>query len=551
MRCVYLVLALRPNNQVMKNLFILALLAVTFSCASTKSQEVLPEPTILPKPTSLEMKPGAFTLKKKISISGTDEAALEIAELLAEYLSAQGIESEIVDADGDINLNLNGNTESEAHSLDIAEDQINIQSDGAAGLFYGVQSLIQIISNNKESLPQLAIQDEPRFGYRGMHLDVGRHMFPVEFVKRYVDLMSHFKFNTFHWNLTEDQGWRIEIKKYPELQTKAAYRDGTVIGHASSHDRENEKYDGEKYGGYYTQEEVKDVVAYAAARQVTIVPEIELPGHSLAALTAYPHLGCTGGPYATSKTWGVFPDIYCAGKETTFEFLQDVFDEVLPLFPGKYVHIGGDEAPKDKWKTCPHCQKRIQDEGLADEHELQSYFVQRMENYLNEKGKSMIGWDEILEGGLAPNAVVMSWRGEAGGIEAAKQDHDVIMTPTGWCYFDYYQAGPEGEPLAFPGQMTTVEKVYSYEPIPAELSAEQAKHVLGAQCNVWTEYILDGPHAEYMVYPRAIALSEVLWSPKVENRDYQDFVQRLNNIQPYMDELNINYAKHLFENSAK
>ena len=549
-RSDYLVLVLRPKLKVMKNLSILILAVALIACTAPKNVEIQPVPAILPKPQSVEMLPGTFEFSETVTISANSSESYGIAELLSTYLTGIQISNKIVDEDGSIQLNLDSNTDSEAYKLNISDEGVSINSEGTSGLFYGIQSLIQIISNNQEALPQLSIEDAPRFQYRGMHLDVCRHLFTVEFIKKYIDLMSRFKFNTFHWHLTEDQGWRIEIKKYPELMVKGAYRDETVVGHASSHDREGEKFDGKRYGGYYKQEEVKEIVAYAAARQVTIIPEIELPGHSLAALTAYPHLGCTGGPYATATTWGVFPDIYCAGKETTFEFLQDVFDEIIPLFPGKYVHVGGDEAPKDRWKTCPHCQKRIKDENLADEHELQSYFVQRMEKYLNSKGKTIIGWDEILEGGLAQNAVVMSWRGEAGGIEAAKLDHDVIMTPTGWCYFDYYQAGPEGEPLAFPGQMTTVEKVYSYEPIPAELSEEQAKHILGAQCNVWTEYILSGDHAEYMVYPRAIALSEILWSPKVENRDYQDFVERLNDIGPYLDEVDINYAKHLFDRSA-
>ncbi len=534
----------------MKHLTFLAIALFMLACNSSKKATIQEAPTILPKPAFLEVLPGSFSLPKQVTIQVSSSAAASIAEFLSEYFRDCKILSETSTDDATIFLELSANDSSEAYELEIRDQGITIRSSGISGLFYGVQSLIQVTSNNPKTLPFLRIKDEPRFAYRGMHLDVGRHMFPVKFIKRYIDLMARFKYNTFHWHLTEDQGWRIEINQYPLLQEKAAFRDATVIGHASSRDRGNETFDGERYGGYYTQEEIKEVVAYAANRQITVVPEIELPGHSLAALTAYPHLGCSGGPYKTAQTWGVFPDIYCAGKESTFEFLENVFDEVLPLFPGKYVHIGGDEAPKDRWEKCPHCQKRIQEEGLEDEHELQSYFVQRMEKYLNTKGKTMIGWDEILEGGLAENAIVMSWRGEEGGIEAAKQNHKVIMTPVGWCYFDYYQAGPEGEPLAFPNQMTTVEKVYSYEPIPKELSKEQAKYVLGAQCNVWSEYILDGKRAEYMVYPRAIALSEVLWSPQVDHRGYPEFVKRLNNLQPYLDQLNLNYAGHLFESSA-
>ncbi|HAA15671.1 MAG TPA: beta-N-acetylglucosaminidase, partial [Cytophagales bacterium] len=294
--------------------------------------------------------------------------------------------------------------------------------------------------------------------------------------------------------------------------------------------------------------EVREVVAYATARNITVIPEIELPGHASAALAAYPHLGCTGGPYETAKTWGVFQDIYCVGRESTFEFLENVFEEILSLFPGPYVHIGGDEAPKSRWEECPHSQKRMQEEGLKDEHELQSYFVQRIEAYLNSQGKTMIGWDEILEGGLAPNAVVMSWRGEEGGIAAAQQNHPVIMTPVEWCYFDYYQADMETEPLAIK-QLTTVEKVYGYEPIPSGLTEKEASLVLGAQCNLWSEYITSGEHAEYMVYPRALAMAEVLWSP-AGKRDYDQFVERVGSLRPLLDTWDINYATHIFQSIA-
>ncbi|MEQ8471005.1 MAG: beta-N-acetylhexosaminidase [Marinoscillum sp.] len=522
------------------------LLVSLIACTIPTKEVTLPEPSILPKPVSVEMNPGTFELNQSVSISTTDSATQSVAEFLSTYLERIGKEVSFTEGKADITLTLTGNTQKEAYTLEIGDEGTTISAEGTPGLFYGIQSLIQVLSNNPSVLPQMVINDEPRFGYRGMHLDVARHMFPVEFVKRYIDLMAHFKYNTFHWHLTEDQGWRIEIKQYPLLQEKAAYRNETVVGHAATGTRDEATYDGQRYGGYYTQEEVKEVVAYAAARQITVVPEIELPGHSQAALTAYPHLGCTGGPYETATTWGVFPDIYCAGKESTFEFLENVFNEVIPLFPGKYVHIGGDEAPKDRWKECPHCQKRIKEEGLNDEHELQSYFVQRIEKYLNAKGKTIIGWDEILEGGLAENAVVMSWRGEEGGIEAVQQNHEVIMTPVGWCYFDYYQADPENEPLAFPNQIT-VEKVYGYEPIPEELTKEQEKLVLGAQCNLWSEYIPNGKQAEYQIYPRAIAMSEVLWSEREENRDFKSFVNRVSNIRPLMDQWKINYATHIFE----
>lgn len=369
-------------------------------------------------------------------------------------------------------------------------------------------------------------------------------MFPVSFVKKYIDLLAYHKFNRFHWHLTEDQGWRIEIKKYPKLQEVAAYRKETLVGNYGSG-----KYDGQRYGGFYTQEEVKDIVKYAADRYVTIIPEIEMPGHAVAALTAYPQLGCTGGPYEVRTTWGVADDVFCAGKEETFAFLQDVLDEVVPLFPGKYVHIGGDECPKTRWKKCPHCQKRIKTEKLKDEHALQSYFIQRIEKYLNGKGKQIIGWDEILEGGLAPNATVMSWRGEEGGIAAAQQGHDVIMTPGNWCYFDHYQDTSKTEPLAI-GGFTPVSQVYSYEPLPEQLSAEESKHVLGAQANLWTEYIATPEYAEFMAYPRACALAEVVWSPK-ENKSYDDFVKRMATHVTRLDQLKVNYAKHITKEFPK
>jgi hexosaminidase len=322
-----------------------------------------------------------------------------------------------------------------------------------------------------------------------------------------------------------------------------------VIGHANTSSRSEEKYDGKRYGGFYTQEEIKDVIAYASERYLTIIPEIEMPGHSQAALTAYPNLGCTGGPYHVATSWGVYDEVYCAGKETTFEFLEDVIDEVVELFPGEYIHVGGDESPKAKWEKCPNCQKRIKTEGLKDEHALQSYFIQRMEKYINSKGKKIIGWDEILEGGLAPNATVMSWRGEKGGIAAAQENHNVIMTPTAWCYLDYYQADPKNEPLAI-GGFLPIDTVYSYDPIPAQLTVDQQKYILGGQCNLWTEYIPTPEQCEYMVYPRAIAMSEVLWSPK-ETRNFDKFVQRLKSNKSLLDLWNVNYAKHIFTDSIK
>lgn len=409
-----------------------------------------------------------------------------------------------------------------AYRMQVKKNGIYVSGDNENGVFYGVQTLLQLLPVNKSStlsIPYVNIEDYPRFAYRGLHLDVGRHFFPINFIKKYIDYIAFHKMNYFHWHLTEDQGWRIEIKKYPELAKTAAYRNGTIIGHFPGKGN-----DSIRYGGIYTQEEVKEIVAYAAKRYITVIPEIEMPGHSLAALTAYPNLGCTGGPYKVQETWGVFDDVYCAGNDSVFQFLQDVMDEVIPLFPSQYVHIGGDESPKKRWQVCPKCQKRIKDNNLKDEHELQSYFIQRMEKYINGKGKTIIGWDEILEGGLAPNAVVMSWRGEKGGVEAAKQNHDVIMTPTTYVYFDYAQTKKE-DSLTI-GGFVPIQKVYGYEPVPKDLSAEQAKHILGAQANLWTEYVTNPKKVEYMLFPRLSALSEVLWSPAGQ-RNWNNFEKRL------------------------
>jgi hexosaminidase len=446
-----------------------------------------------------------------------------------------------------------------SYTLEIKKNSILLQGNDEAGVFYGVQSLLQLlplIKANSLSVPCVQIKDYPRFAYRGMHLDVGRHFFPVSFIKKYIDYLALHKMNYFHWHLTEDQGWRIEIKKYPELTTIGGYRDGTIIGRYPGKGNDNLRY-----GGYYTQDEIKDIVAYATQRYITVVPEIELPGHSSAAIAAYPWLSCfpeketkipthpseasqKKGGKKVQETWGVFEDIYCAGKDSTFLFLQNVMDEVVALFPSKYIHVGGDEAPKDHWKICPACQARIKKEGLKDEHQLQSYFIQRMEKYLNGKGRTLIGWDEILEGGLAPNAVVMSWRGEKGGIEAAKENHYVIMTPGSHMYFDHSQNRKE-DSLVW-GGYTSVQKVDSYEPIPAELPAGKKNYVMGAQANVWTEYMKYPTKVEYQIFPRMSALSEVLWSPK-EKRNWQGFEPRLQKQFKRYDFWGTHYSRAYFD----
>ena len=388
------------------------------------------------------------------------------------------------------------------------------------GIFYGIQTFMQMTFNNL-NLQSCMITDYPRFQWRGMHLDVSRHFFGVDFIKKYIDLLSMYKMNVFHWHLTDDQGWRIEIKKYPKLTSIGAWRNGSMIGHYNE-----QKFDSIRYGGFYTQEEIKEVVEYAKQKHITIVPEIEMPGHALAALSAYPQYSCTGGQFEVGKAWGVYEDVFCAGNDSTFIFLQNILDEVVQLFPGEYIHIGGDECPKTRWENCERCQRKTKNEKLNNAHELQSYFIQKIEKYLNSKGKKIIGWDEILEGGLAPNAAVMSWRGTEGGIAAAKEKHFVVMTPGSHCYFDHYQGNPRFEPLAIGGN-TTLEKVYSYEPIPEGLTEEESKYILGAQGNVWTEYMYNEKQVEYMVLPRMLALSEVLWTKKaMKNENY--FTEKLN-----------------------
>jgi hexosaminidase len=428
----------------------------------------------------------------------------------------------------------------ESYTLTVAPGAVTVTAPRMSGRFYALLTLQQLVESARNAnaaaptIRSVTIADAPRFAYRGLHLDVGRHFQPVEFVKRYIDLMARYKLNTFHWHLTEDQGWRIEIKKYPRLTEVGGCRDETMV------ERNFEPYrgDGVRHCGSYTQDEIREVVAYAAARNVTVVPEIEMPGHSVAALTAYPELGCTPGPFKVMTTWGVSEDIFCP-SERTFEFLQDVLTEVIALFPSKMIHIGGDEAPKTRWKASPLAQDIIKREGLKDEHELQSWFIKRIDRWLAERGRRLVGWDEILEGGLAPGATVMSWRGVSGGIDAAKLGRDVIMSPNSHLYFDYYQGDPRFEPLAN-GGLITLEQVYGYEPIPEGLNATEAQHILGAQGNLWSEYLKTPAALEFMAYPRAIALAEVTWSP-ARARDWRSFERRLPAALRSLDRLKVNY----------
>ncbi len=432
----------------------------------------------------------------------------------------------------------------EGYQLKITSSRVIIEAPEKAGVFYGMMTLCQLLPVEiyrdapvgpiEWCVPCLKIEDYPRFSWRGMHLDVGRYFMPKEFVKKYIDLIALHKMNVFHWHLTEDQGWRIEIKKYPKLTEVGAWRNETVVGHAAR----SKQYDGKPHGGFYTQDDIREIVAYAAERFVTIVPEIEMPGHCQAALAAYPELGNTGEQLSVHTTWGVNYNVFNV-DESTISFLQDVLTEVLELFPGKFIHIGGDEVPKKQWQENPKAQARMKELGLNDEHELQSWFIKRMDTFLAERGRRLIGWDEILEGGLAPGATVMSWRGENGGIAAARSGHDVVMAPNSYTYFDHYQADPKNEPLAI-GGFLPLKKVYNYEPVPAALTEDEAGHVLGAQAQIWTEYIPNPKQAEYMALPRMCALAEVVWSP-VQQRDYASFTQRLELHVKRLDGLDVNY----------
>lgn len=523
---------------------------------------------IIPQPVKIKTETGFLTIKQPLGFiinDFPDKGDMGI-NFFKNYLKEKYKITKFVDGDThsyglptEIFIDYeSGYSPNEGYKIVIGKKDITITGDDK-GLFYAFQTLIQLLPptiTKEVKLPRCTITDYPRFAYRGMHLDCSRHFWTVDFVKKYIDYLALHKFNTFHWHLTDDQGWRIEIKKYPKLTSVGGWRNGTIIGRYPGTGN-----DGIKYGGFYTQEQIKEIVKYAADRYINVIPEIEMPGHSSAAIAAYPELSCfpdeptikyfpknckwngdTSGKQV-QQTWGVFDDVFCAGQEKTFSFLEDVMDEVLALFPSKYVHVGGDECPKDNWKLCPNCQKRIKDNGLKDEHELQSYFIQRMEKYLNSKGRTLIGWDEILEGGLAPNAVVMSWRGEKGGIDAAKQNHDVIMTPGNPVYFDHTQS--ENEDSVTIGGYNPIEKVYAYEPVPKELNDEQAKHVLGAQANMWTEYMKNTKKVEYMVFPRISALSEVLWSQK-EDKNWDDFQKRLMVQFKRYDWWKVNYSREYF-----
>ncbi len=531
---------------------IVAFLILLATGCEQKSNEY----NLVPYPQQLKAMRGSFKINKstKICYKGSRNSQF-VAQAFANFVEpATGVQLKVeITENSDVIKNSILFVEDSkyegaegSYQLLVTDKGILVKSNNPVGLFYGFQTIRQLMPVEIESkepvknidwtVASVEINDAPHFSYRGLHLDVGRHFFPVDFIKKYIDLLALHKMNVFHWHLTEDQGWRLEIKKYPKLAEVAAFRDETLVGHLSTKPR---KYDGKRYGGFYTQEQAKEIVKYAADRFITVIPEIELPGHAQAALTAYPELGCTGGPYEVAKEWGVFEDVYCAGNEKVFGFLEDVLSEVMDIFPSHYIHIGGDECPKASWEKCPKCKKRMKEEGCKDAHELQSYFIHRIEKFLNARGRDIIGWDEILEGGLAPNATVMSWRGIKGGEEAAKQGHNVIMTPNTHFYLDYYQNKAEEEPLAIGGYLP-LSKVYSYNPLAGELTPEEAKHIIGVQGNVWTEYMNESSYVEYMAYPRACAIAEVGWLD-FEKRNFDDFAKRLQGHFKRFDAMGVNY----------
>lgn len=538
----------------------LALLATVLALISCQSEENRYD--LIPYPNHIEQMPGRFAFDNHTQIFVSPECGDEITGVLKQFAGqlqkTSGLELKWAEKEGKngIVVKLNPELADEAYNLHIGKNNIEIAAATPNGVRFALQTVKQLlpaavygdtlVTDANWSVPCATIDDAPRFGYRGLHLDVARHFFSTDEVKRILNVMAVHKLNTLHWHLTDDQGWRIEIKKYPRLTEVGSMRSKTMIA------KEWDNYDNTPYGGFYTQDELRDIVKYAADLGITIIPEIDLPGHMMAALASYPELGCTGGPYEVSGQWGIRDDVLCAGKDKTFDFIENVLLEVMDIFPSKYIHIGGDECPKLRWEKCPACQARIKALGLKDdehgtaEHYLQGYVTERVEKFLNDHGREMIGWDEIMEGGLSTHATVMSWRGVSNGVEAAKQGHDVIMTPTTPLYFDYYQSrDTQTEPLAI-GGYNPVDLVYKFNPVPDELTEEEAKHILGTQANVWTEYMPTNEQLEYMIMPRIAALSEVQWD-QLENKDYNRFLNHIGHILEIYNAMGLNYAKHLFE----
>ena len=546
----------------MKRIFVffsMMTMLATGAKAQTARYDIVP----LPRTIAVQQAPG-FVLSEKTAVVYADGLEKE-ARFLSEYVEEMTQMKLAVrpfakksDARGNIVLSIAvpdkkkvvDEPNEEAYTIEVTAKGVAISGQTAAAVFRGVQTLRKSLPIVEETaqvvLPAVKIADEPRFGYRGMHLDCSRHFFPVEFAKRYIDLIALHGMNKFHWHITDDQGWRFESKKYPKLTSIGGWRSGTVVGRNSGID------DGIRHGGFYTQDECREIVRYAADRHITVIPEIDMPGHMVAALAAYPEFGCTGGPYEVEHTWGVFADVLCPGKERTFKFVEDVLSEVIDVFPSEYIHIGGDECPRDRWKKCPLCQQRIKDEGIkgegkqsAEDH-LQGYFTKRVEKFLHAKGKRLIGWDELLGCDVDVTSTIMSWRGAEPGAKAAKLGHDVIMTPNSPMYFDHYQTDKtNNEPLSIGGN-SPVEKVYAFEPVAADLTPEQAKHILGVQANVWAEYIYSTQHVEYQVLPRMAALAEVQWM-QPDQKNFEAFKERVTRLKAIYDLHHWRVAQHIFK----
>lgn len=539
-----------------RNFLCLSTLLFFIACTSEKttpvaSYDIVP---MVQEIKTTDAKPFILNKTTKISFPATNSKLARSAALLSEYIAQiTDFRLEITDKqdiENAIKLTIDYASDNpEAYIINVNSSLITINGSTEAGTFYGIQTIRKSIPVNADTeieFPSTEITDYPFYAHRGASLDVSRHFFPIDFVKKYIDILAMFNINVFHWHLTDDQGWRIEIKKYPKLTEVGSKREHTIIG------RHTGEFDNKPVSGFYTQEEIKDIVKYAEERFITIIPEIDIPGHTLAALASYPYLGCTGGPYQVGAEWGIYEDVLCAGNEEVFTFLDDVMTEVLPLFPARYIHIGGDECLKNRWMACPKCQARMRHLGLKDspEHplgeQLQSYFISRVEKMINDKGKSIIGWDEILEGGIAPNATIMSWRGTEGGVYAANKGHDVIMTPEQYVYLDYYQSPDvDNEPFTF-GWLTELKKTYSFNPMPAGLDENSLKHILGAQVNIWTEYMPSGQNVEYMLLPRMCALAETVWT-NPERKDYNEFVSRLYRLSKHFDKLEYENCKQAYE----
>ena len=567
----------------MKNTVLIILSLVVLSCSNNydtyKSiDHSLVDYNIIPKPSHLEVLKGSFKIDENTciysdSLLNTETDYLESTlKAITNFSVTRSTKKD--DSKNIISLELSDNIKAEeGYTLEVLYNKIDIKAKTTKGAFYAIETLKQLLITTQTEpetqeylIPATRILDEPRFAHRGMMLDTGRYFYDIEFVKQFIDLIALHKMNVFHWHLTEDQGWRIEIKKYPKLTEVGAWRNGTEIGRTPG-----DKSDNKKHGGFYSQDQIKEIVAYASLKHVTIIPEIDMPGHNGAAIASYPYLSCfpeevtkmndniisektkelldSGVKKVVQESWGIKADVLCAGKESTYTFYENVLAEVAALFPSKYIHIGGDECLKDNWKRCPHCQEFIKENNLKDEEELQSSFINHMSDFLNGKGKKIIGWDEILEGKVTPNATVMSWRGVTGGIQAAKQGQEVIMTPREPYYLDYYQvADTINEPLTVGGRgPNTVEDIYLFNPVPSELTESESKNILGIQGNLWTEYISTPNYAEYMLLPRMTAISEVAWSKESDKKDYEEFLQRLKVFKKNYIKMDVNYAKHVFK----